>query len=157
MSKADSIRQKIKEKIDKARALGQTTVRLQAGHFAHVNLPNVCQAMTGRKLEREANVTIMVIEDNQGREGPEARPSTRFWVTYQLDPIHESLPPITNSASSNEPSHSSRPRETDQPDELTKKQLEAGRLLRELKAWFDEGVINQEDYESKKKEILARL
>jgi hypothetical protein len=86
MTQAEQIRLHLRERyIDPARRLGQTFVTITAGDV-HKELglrnrvPNVCQAMESRILEREAGVKV------SSKQGPPSGRGTTFTITYAVEP-----------------------------------------------------------------------
>jgi len=158
-TKADAIRGKVCELLIKAYEEGKEKKTIRAGDIDDINLPNVCQAMTGNKMKYACpgfEFKILNVKDNQERTGHAARPSTNFWVTYQIIPEASTKPDSANSH------HSVRNNQNiHQPTRLGPSAASAPHTLEErlkaLKYMKDESIITESEFDEKIREILERL
>ena len=90
-SQAETIRRHLLEHyFEPARSRGETLVTVRAGDI-HKELglrnrvPNVCQAMESRILERNARVKI------SSKQGPPRGRGTTLTITYAVEPVSQTL------------------------------------------------------------------
>ncbi len=149
---ANDIRHTLNEKFFKpAKIKGLNEIKISAGEIDNVNIPNICQAMTGQKIQDEYSVKIISVRDNKNRFGLEAKPSTKFEVTYSLDPNYE---PINNNSQNN---HKIRTQKIDTNHSISYTLEDKLKAIKILKEYMDEDIITKDEFESKKKEILNNL
>ena len=156
---AEEIRNEICRLLQEDYSEGKLTREIRAGDVDDVNLPNVCQAMTGQKIRTHCSdflVEVTSVRDNQGRTGPTARPSTNFWVTYKIVADSSSK----RSEERNAPYKNGRWRKNENIESETRVQDGPSTLeerLKALKYMKDEGIITEDDFNTKIREILDRL
>jgi len=144
MSQADKIRKWVKiNLIDPARKKGLKQVKVNAGEVARqvtggTNIPNVNNALRGKKLQEMCDIRVTKIEGTPG--------STTATYTYEIvsaGRIEERTAPITPHSFLEKGVHEE---ERGIPE-----------LIRELAKLKDDGIITEEEFEKKKKDLLGKL
>lgn len=168
---ADQVREKVWAILRQRMAKGETVVAIKAGEIDYINLPNVCQAMSGKKIERHQDEFAVEIirkwdERNGGyNEGSKARPSTTFFVEYKItstDGARISPETIETDANAQSKAVTDKPvpHQSASQTEVTLEPLsilEAKEKLDKLKELRKDEYIDDEAYTAQVKEILDRL
>lgn len=144
MSQADEIREWVKRNyIEPAHKDGLRQVTINAGEVARqvtggTNIPNVNNALRGKKLQEMCRIQLIKVEGT-------SESTTATYIYKILTEGESEIRTEPLSASSI-------------PEQISKAEMESiPIIIRQLAKLKDDGIITEEEFEKKKKELLDRL